>query len=205
MSTEAEPTVDGRRVRRDRNRNAVVDALLELHFEGNLLPSTEEIAARAGLSPRSLFRYFDDLDDLVQTAITRQLERVGHLFPIHASPSTPFEVRIAAVVVHRAELYEAIDPAARVTRLRAPFQALVAAHLTTTRASLRKQLSKLFATELAEMEPAIATARLAAADVITSFDGWRLLRDDQRLSRARAEQAMSEALVALLRPPEPRT
>ncbi|CAN0022315.1 unnamed protein product, partial [Phaeothamnion confervicola] len=200
---EAEQAVDGRRVRRDRNRDAVVDALLQLHFEGNLLPSTDEIAARAGLSPRSLFRYFDDLDDLVQTAITRQLERVGHLFPIHASPSAPFEVRIAAVVVHRAELFEAIDPAARVTRLRAPFQGVVAAHLTKTRSSLRKQLSTLFAVELAQMEPSVASARLAAADVISSFDGWRLLRDDQRLSRARAELALSEALVALLQPAQP--
>ena len=55
---------DGRRLRRDRNRTAVVDALLDLYGESNLRPSTAEIAERAGLSHRSLFRYFDDFEDL---------------------------------------------------------------------------------------------------------------------------------------------
>ena len=57
MRTATGPdTVDGRRVRRDRNRDAVVDALLTLYGEGNLEPGSAEIAERAGLSPRSLFR-----------------------------------------------------------------------------------------------------------------------------------------------------
>ena len=37
---------DGRRARRDRNRDAVVDALLELYHEGRLDPSSDEIATR---------------------------------------------------------------------------------------------------------------------------------------------------------------
>ena len=51
---------DGRRLRRALNREAVVDALLSLYDEGNLRPGTDRIAERAGISPRSLFRYFDD-------------------------------------------------------------------------------------------------------------------------------------------------
>lgn len=43
---------DGRHLRRDRNRDAVVDALLALYGEGNLDPSSAEIAERARLSPR---------------------------------------------------------------------------------------------------------------------------------------------------------
>ena len=55
---------DGRRASRERNRIAVVDALLDLYAEGNLRPGAGEVARRAGLSRRSVFRYFDDLDDL---------------------------------------------------------------------------------------------------------------------------------------------
>src|SRR6185437_733480 len=66
---------DGRRLRRDRNRMAVVDALLDLYGESNLRPSTAEIADRAGLSHRSLFRYFDDFDDLCREAICRAEQR----------------------------------------------------------------------------------------------------------------------------------
>ena len=44
-------TTDGRQLRRERNREAVVEALLDLYRDGNLQPSSEEIAARSGLSP----------------------------------------------------------------------------------------------------------------------------------------------------------
>ena len=48
MPTATAPdTVDGRRVRRDRNRDAVVDALLTLYGEGNREPGSAEIAERA--------------------------------------------------------------------------------------------------------------------------------------------------------------
>ena len=47
---------DGRRLRRERNRDAVIEALLDLFGEGNLQPSTDEIAVRSGVSARSLFR-----------------------------------------------------------------------------------------------------------------------------------------------------
>ena len=57
------------------NREAVVDALLDLYAEGNLRPGTDEIAERAGISPRSLFRYFEDADDLAGEAVARQLAR----------------------------------------------------------------------------------------------------------------------------------
>ena len=68
---------DGRRLRRERNRDAVVQAVLELVREGELAPGVEAVAARAGLSARSVFRYFDDLDDLCRAAIARQLALVG--------------------------------------------------------------------------------------------------------------------------------
>ena len=45
--------VDGRHLRRQRNRDAVVAALLELYGEGNLDPTTDEVAQRSGLSARS--------------------------------------------------------------------------------------------------------------------------------------------------------
>ena len=84
--TTVTPLTDGRNQRRDRNRDAVVTALLELYREGQLGPSAEEIAARAGISVRSLFRYFDDVDALVRAAIARQQE---HLAPLVGARHRP--------------------------------------------------------------------------------------------------------------------
>ncbi len=43
---------DGRTARRDRNSDAVLDAVHELFVEGQLVPTVEEVAARSGVSTR---------------------------------------------------------------------------------------------------------------------------------------------------------
>src|SRR3546814_2134204 len=71
---DASATTDGRSLRRDRNRMAVIDAVLALYDSGNLAPSSDDIAERAGTSVRSVFRYFDDVDDMLRAAIGRRSE-----------------------------------------------------------------------------------------------------------------------------------
>ena len=188
---------DGRRARRGRNRDAVVEAMLELYSDGNLAPSSDEIAARAGLSPRSLFRYFDDIDDLARAAIDRHLARVLPLTPIDAEADAPLVDRIAALVEQRARVFEAIGNIGRVSRMRAPFQPLVAAELTQSRVFFRKQIKRLMARELSAMAAARAANVLAAADVLCSFEAFQLLRHDQMLSRARAATVLGDTLAAL--------
>lgn len=191
-------TTDGRQLRRERNREAVVEALLDLYRDGNLQPSSEEIAERSGLSPRSLFRYFDDVEDLVRAAIGRQQGRAIPLIPIDADPDAPFEVKVTALVEQRFRLFEAVGNAAGVLRLRSPFQPLLAAALARNRAFLRWQLRTLLAPELARLGAA-ADGALAAADVVTSFESRHLLLDDQGLTRTQAMAVMVDSLLAILR------
>lgn len=181
-----------------RNRDAVVDALLALFHEGNMAPSSAEIAERAGLSARSLFRYFADVDDLCRAAIERQLGLTRPLLAIPVAVDAPVRARVDALVTQRTRLFETNGPVATVSRLRAPFQPLIADELTRGRAHLRRQIKDLFAPELRAMGSARASATLAAADVLCSFESYRLLRDDQSLSRARAVATLTVALVALI-------
>ena len=60
--------VDGRHARKERNRDAVVAATMELLERGCFTPTAQEIADRAGVSLRSVFRYHDNLDALVAAA-----------------------------------------------------------------------------------------------------------------------------------------
>ena len=191
---------DGRRLRRAVNREAVVDALLDLYHQGNLRPSTDDIAERAGISPRSLFRYFDDADDLAGEAVTRQLGRAIHLLPIDVDPDAPFDARTAALVDQRLRLFTALGPAAHVYRLRAPFQPRLATSLTEGRRFLRSQVRTLFAAELASMPDGRAEAALSSADVLTSFESYQLLTGDQGFDLADARSVLIDALTALLTP-----
>lgn len=190
--------LDGRHARRQRNRDAVVDAIIELHREGNLDPSSVEIAERAGLSARSIFRYFDDRDDLYHAAFERQQERVKSLLSIDVAAGASLEDRIAAVVEQRLRLFDAVGQTAFATRLRAPFQPVIAANLAQGRAFFRSQLKKTFSPEFTAMPAGNAGALLAAMDVLCSYESYHLLRHDQSLSRARTAAALTTALTAML-------
>jgi TetR/AcrR family transcriptional regulator of autoinduction and epiphytic fitness len=194
----ATPEGDGRRLRRERNRGAVVEALLDLYQAGNLRPSTAEVAERAGLSPRSLFRYFDDVDDLTRAAVEGQLTRAAPLVPVTVAPDAPLEVRVAALVEQRFRLFDAVAPAATVSRLRSPFQPVLAAELRRNRAYLRDQVRVLFEPELTVLDPERAAEALAACDVAASFEAHQLLLHDQGLAPERARRAMARSLYALL-------
>ncbi len=197
-SAPAVEKIDGRRAWRQRNRDAVVDALLDLYREGNLSPSADEVAQRSGLSRRSLFRYFDDLDDLCRAAIARQTLRAGHLITLPDIGEGPLADRIARLAAQRAALFEAIAPAARVGRLRAPYQPIVAEDLRKSRAVLRRQVEKHFATELARLELEHRRETLAAADVLCSFESFDLLREAQGLNRQEYQRTIRRAVAALL-------
>jgi TetR/AcrR family transcriptional regulator, regulator of autoinduction and epiphytic fitness len=196
--TATEAPTDGRHLRRDRNREAVVAALLDLYREGEITPSTDEIAERAGISARSLFRYFDDGDDLVRTAIGRQQEHLAPLFALDVDLSAPLAERMETFVEVRVRLVEAMGQVGRVARNLASKQPRIARELGRIRAVLRGQVADVFAPELAARSRADAAATLGALDVLTSWESYHLLREDQGLSRAAATAAIATGVRRLL-------
>jgi len=189
---------DGRHRRRGRNRDAVVDAMLSLFRDGMLQPSAAEIAARAGLSQRSLFRYFADLDALARLTISRQLQDLVALIPIDTTPDAPRSERVRALASQRVRLYGEAEPVARVSRLRAPFHQVVAEQLDRGRRFLRRQVEELFAAELGSAPHDVAARTIAAIDVMTSFESYQLFRHDQGLTPDETVGTLVAAISALL-------
>lgn len=190
--------VDGRRASRDRNRLTVVDALLDLYAEGHLRPGADEVAKRAGLSRRSVFRYFDDLDDLDRTAIARQQERVRHLWDIKGLGEGSLQDRIAAMAAMRCSLFETVGPAARVSRMRAPIHPVIARELGESRKLFIRQVERQFAPELDTMDPGDRKRMVAALDVVCSFESFDLMRAAHGMTVPQIREAMVAALGALL-------
>jgi AcrR family transcriptional regulator len=156
---------DGRRLRREQNREAVVDALLGLFRDGNYQPSAVEVAARSGLSLRSLFRYFDDVDDLHRAAAARQIALALPLLEPGIGPDAPTLDKIRAVVRARVRLFEEIGPSARALRACAHRHKPLAAELARNRAFFRRQLAVLFAPEAVLSAP---EAVLSAPEAVLS-------------------------------------
>jgi len=186
--------VDGRRLRRHQNREAVIDALIELFEEGSYTPSTGEVAQRAGISPRSLFRYFDDVDDLNRAAVDRHIHTHRALFEIDIDPGAQTATKVEDFVAARVRLHEAVAPAARAARLVEHRRDVIAAQLFETRTFMRAQVLRTFARELSGDRVAL----LPAVDELCSFEAYEFLRTGHRMSRAKATAALTVALNLLL-------
>jgi AcrR family transcriptional regulator len=190
-------TVDGRTARSARTREAVVTAVLELVRAGNPRPTAKEIAGRAGISLRSVYVHFDDLDDLFAAAGARQAEEVAHLL-YAVDASLPLDERIAEVVRQRAAIWEALAPVRRAAQIWA------SSSPTLQRGNLRmadravKDIARVFAAELEGLAPDRRTVATEALHVAASSGAWDVLRTERRLSVDDAGAVVTESMRAVL-------
>ena len=67
---------DGRVRRGERSRDAIVQALFELIGAGATTPTAQQVAQRAGVGLRSVFRHFRDMESLFAEVDARLLREV---------------------------------------------------------------------------------------------------------------------------------
>lgn len=206
MATETSPNVmvDGRNARATRARHAVVAALLALIEEGDLRPTARRVAARAGVSLRSVYVHFDDLEDLFRSAAEQEFEKIAQL--VQPLPTTgPLESRLDAFVDQRARVLEAGAAVRRAAVVQAPFSPTLARVIDMARRAGRLEIERVFDTELRERSDAARRELLAALGTIGSASTWDSLRMVEGLDVAQARHLLRRMLHALLdRPDETR-
>lgn len=189
--------LDGRTARAERTRAAVVDALLDLIEGGELQPTAQAVAERAGVSLRIVYFHFDDQKRLFATAAARHSERIlAHLAPI--SHVGPLSARLDAFVAVRAHIYERVFNVRRAARLYEHCSPLVAQTLAFVRALKREEAERVFARELAPLPAAARRDRAAALGAAASFNSWESLRAHQQLSLEDARRIWRGLLAAVL-------
>jgi TetR/AcrR family transcriptional regulator, regulator of autoinduction and epiphytic fitness len=190
--------IDGRTARARRTREAIVDAVLGLLDAGDLRPSVEDIAARAGVSPRSIFQHFGDRETLLRAVGMRQTERVSQIVE-HLPDTGPFDERLEAFVEQRARVLEFITPVRRSALLNEPFSEGSHAGLQAFRAFKRAEAERVFAPELDGLPAAEREEVVRALGAATDWNTWEALRAHQGLSVADARGVMRRTIGALLR------
>lgn len=189
--------IDGRTARARRTREAIVDAVLGLLDAGDLRPSVEDIAARAQVSPRSVFQHFGDRETLLRAVGVRQTERVSQIVE-HLPDTGPFEVRLDAFVDQRARVLEFITPVRRSALLNEPFSAGSRAGLQAFRGFKRAEAERVFGPELSARPEAERAEVARALWAATDWSTWEALRAHQGLSPDEAAAVMRRTIVALL-------
>jgi AcrR family transcriptional regulator len=175
-------SVDGRVERGNRSREAIVAALLGLYEAGNLTPSVPEVAARAGVSVRSVHYHFTDFEALRADAIKHQLSRLA---PLVQRPVT----NIAELAAQRSEFWELVTPVRRAALLQVHESPTIARAWAKGDRCTRRQLELLF--------PGRDPDVISALDMVTSWDAWNRLRT-QGCSVERARHILEQAIRSVV-------
>jgi AcrR family transcriptional regulator len=190
------PVTDGRLLRGIRTRNLIVDALLDLLTEGTPSPTAAQIARRAGVSVRSVFQHFEDLESLYADLARQQAERVRPLLEARPTDGSLGD-RVDALVEQRQRLYASIRPVRHAIGARADTSPALRRRLETLARQLREQLSTSFADELAG-----APRLLDALDAACSFEAWDRMVTFQGLDEAGAADVLRWSIRRLLGLPD---
>jgi len=190
--------VDGRTARAQRTRAAIVDAHLALLAAGDLKPTGERIAEAAGVSLRTLWTSFKDMEPLFAAAGDRLTDiQRAEFRPV--DPALPIPERVDAFCRQRARMLEILAPAARAAILREPFSAALRRNRARELARVRDELEELFAAELdAEPTPAAREQLLNALHTTSTFGTWSTLRYQLSLSIDDSTAVMARTVLALL-------
>lgn len=183
---------DGRRKRSRESRLRIVEAVRALVRAGDVAPSAEDVATRADVGLRTVFRHFEDMDSLYREVSAATFAEVAPLL-LTPVPEGPLEERLRATVEQRAAVFEAIMPfkiAGEVQRHRSEF--LRRDH----EALVHVQRERLRAVLPANVRADRTTFDLL--DLVFSIEAWRRLRHDQGLSVAAAKRTVLAGALALL-------
>lgn len=188
---------DGRVARRMRNREAVVQAALDLVAEGQVEIALEDLTTRSGVSPRSVFRYFETLDDLRREVIRTSVEDLDDLMQPPGPAGAARAARIEGFVAGRLALYPRLAGPARLARSRAATVVGIREEQDRYRTTLSEQTRAQFRPELGG-RGAQKEEVTGLIEAVTSFDSWELLAEHRGWSARKIARAWAAALDALL-------
>ena len=196
--TEDSPrSTDGRHARSERSREAMVDALLELLREGSGRPSSAQIAERAGVTQRTLFNQFGDMDSLISAVAVRQTQRFVKLLP-DAGTGT-LEERVSNYCDGLARLLEDTMHV-RWAVVTNPNPSWDGDSIVKMAADYMRQLmTRSFQEEFDQLDEATATEVLDALEVATDPVTWRLRRVQQGSTNEQARAVVARTMLSVLR------
>jgi len=186
--------IDGRQRRGERSRQKMVRALYELVGEGCLTPTAQQVASRAGVGLRTVFRHFKDMETLFAEIDGLLRTEAAEFFEAREpSPQAPLLERGLDLLRLRTKAYERLEPYLRSTRLNRVRSSFLQKQSVALARDVRSAI-ELWLPEVKAASPDVADALVAAL----SFDTWDVLRSENQLSRPRTRAAMERTLRALL-------
>lgn len=194
MSSTESASIDGRVERSASTRRRILRAVRELILRGTIDPTANEIADRAGITTRTLFRHFSDMDGLHRSFIDETDASASRVMdePFPEATRDQWQALLQVVIDRRVRVYESVLPlyiSPIWSRHRAAISDAVQRRGVVRR---RRRLSDVLPDEISR-DPIL----FEALDGVLSIEYWISLRRDQRLSVARATRVVMKAVEKL--------
>jgi DNA-binding transcriptional regulator YbjK len=183
---------DGRRQRTVDSRARIIQAMLDLVQDGVMIPNAEQVAERAEVGLRSVFRHFKDMDSLFQE-LTVLIEADARATFFRPMSGETVEARLADLIERRCALFERISP----------FQLASIAHWAKSeflRQDAQRQVLVLRELLKQTLTPEIIAnfERFEALDALLSFSTWTRLRQQQGLGFGQAKTVIESTARLLI-------
>jgi AcrR family transcriptional regulator len=187
--------IDGRRLRSERTRLAIIGAYLELLRQSPMMPTAAQIAEQAGCSTRSIFERFSDLDALsLATADYAIVQGQAEAVPRHADGDRP--TRIQSHVETRARACEKWLPLWRIITNQEVAE--LKTRVVLVRLANIERMKLMYALELSRLPDPPRIQLLIALAALTSFESWDQMRHCHGLSIEAAQAVWRSAIDRLL-------
>ena len=190
------PKIDGRRLRSERTRLAIIEAYQELLRRNSVMPTAVQIAEQAGCSVRSVFERFSDLDALsLATADFAIAQGQAEAVARHVDGDRPTRIRSHVETRARAcerwlPLWRIITNQDQVAELRT--------RVVLVRLANIERMKLMYRRELSSLPEAAADELLIALAVLTSFESWDQMHHCHGLSMEAGQGVWRSAIDRML-------
>lgn len=185
-------SVDGRRQRGERTRQAIIEAALSLQEEGVLVPTAQQISDRAGVLIRSFFRHFEDMETLFKAADDQLRDSYEALF-IGGDRQGSLAERVHGAVERRSAAFEQLTNVFLGTKAQLWRYEMLRKNYARNQKGLRKDLEAW----LPELN-GLPEVECESAHAIASFEMWNRLRSEQGLTEQASISVIQSTLISLL-------
>ncbi|MEO6574490.1 MAG: hypothetical protein ABIP89_11670, partial [Polyangiaceae bacterium] len=192
------PKIDGRHARAERTHGAIVAALLDLADEGNIAPTAQEVATRAGVALRSIRQHFASRESLLIAAGAEHARRVVARVD-EVDPRAPLRSRLDAFSAGRGRILEATAALRHAAALVETKSAAVTKGTAELARMRRREVGEIFARELEAHDRLEKKRVFDSLDLVSSGKVWDAMRREQKLSVDDAIGMMRRLLLASLK------
>jgi AcrR family transcriptional regulator len=193
---------DGRRLRSERTKQSIMEAYIELLREKPEIPTAAQIAARAGISTRSIFERFVDLPGLSLATVDYAFA-MGEAQAIMRNVDGDRATRLRSHVETRAHTCERWLPVWRVVVANQGKLDALRDRVRFIRRAIVNRMELMYQPELGMLAAEERRDLLIALESLIDFESWGRMREGHDLSFDEACSVWMRMIDRMLPPTPP--